>query len=349
MRRIFKAILILIILIAITFVLLIAYATISDYKPDLTTEVFTSENPDVFTDSMEINLLVWNIGYCGLSKDMDFFYDGGKNVRTTKENVLNNIKRVKKFLLQNDSVDFYLLQEVDRHSKRSYKTGQFDTLNTCLKNHAGQFGKNYDVWHVPVPFSNPMGIVESGIATFTKYVPKFSVRYSFEGNYVWPKGLFMLDRCFLVNRYLVNNGKELIVINTHNSAYDDGSLRKSQMEYLKTFLIEEYNKGNYIIVGGDWNQSPMELDYNFTYVFDTIWHSKIDKNYPEPGWTWMFDNNVPTNRRLKWPFNPKTSLTTVIDFYLISPNIKMLEVKTIDLEFENSDHQPVLAKVKLKK
>jgi len=38
----------------------------------------------------------------------------------------------------------------------------------------------------------------------------------------------------------------------------------------------------------------------------------------------------------------------VIDYCLISPNIDMIEVKTIDLKFENSDHQPVLAKVKLK-
>ena len=349
MKKILKAILVLILLIAVALALLIAYATLSDYKPDLKTEVYQSEKPDILSDSLELNLFVWNIGYCGLSKDMDFFYDGGKMTRTTKENVLENIKQVKKFVLENDSIDFYLLQEVDKHSKRSYKSNQFDTLNFYLKNHLGQFGKNYDVWHVPLPFSNPLGIVESGLATYTKYEPISSIRYSFEGNYVWPKGLFMLDRCFLVNRYPVENGKELILINTHNSAYDDGSLKKRQMEYLKTFLLDEYKEGNYIIVGGDWNQSPGELDYNYNYVFDTISHSRINKDYPAPGWTWMFDNDVPTNRRLMTPYNSETTLTTVIDFYLISPNIEMIEVKTINLEFENSDHQPVLAKVKLKK
>lgn len=349
MKKILKIILALILLIAVALALLIAYATLSDYKPDLKTNVYQSEKPDILTDSLEINLFVWNIGYCGLSKDMDFFYDGGKRTRTTKEIVLSNVEQVKIFILQNDSIDFYLLQEVDKHSKRSYKTNQFDTLNFYLKNHLGQFAKNYDVWHVPLPFSNPLGIVESGLATFTKYEPSASVRYSFEGNYAWPKGLFMLDRCFLVNRYPVDNGKELLVINTHNSAYDDGSLKKKQMQYLKAFLLEEYKKGNYIIVGGDWNQSPGELDYNYDYKFDTISHSRIDKDYPATGWTWMFDNDVPTNRRLMTPYNSETSLTTVIDFYLISPNIEMIEVKTINLEFENSDHQPVLAKVKLKK
>jgi len=348
MKRVLKIILWLVIVLAAAFCFLIIYATVSDYKPDTETLVFSSDKPDVLPDSIDFNLLIWNVGYCGLGKDMDFFYDGGKMTRTSKENVIKNIRGVKQFLLSNDSIDYYLLQEVDRHSKRSYKTDQFDTLQNALTGFYAQFGKNYDVWHVPLPFSNPLGIVESGLATFSKYQPENSIRYSFPGNYAWPKGLFMLDRCFLVDRFPLENGKELVLINTHNSAYDDGTLKKKQMLYLSTFLLNEYQKGNYIIVGGDWNQSPGELEVNYEYKFDTISHSRINKDYPAPGWNWMFYNNVPSNRRLKWPFDPATSLTTVIDFYLISPNIEKISVKTIDLHFENSDHQPVLAKIRLK-
>ncbi|NOZ45976.1 MAG: endonuclease/exonuclease/phosphatase family protein [Chlorobi bacterium] len=347
MKKALKIVLIIIVLALLALGLLILYATISDYKPQPITEVFESDKPDILPDTAEFNLFIWNIGYCGLSKDMDFFYDGGKMVRTTKEHVLDNIKNVKSCLVQNDSVDFFLIQEVDIHSKRSYKTNQFDTLNFKLKNYLGMFGKNYDVWHVPLPFSNPLGIVESGIATFTRYTPKTSKRYSFPGNYAWPKGLFMLDRCFLVNRYELSNGKEFLVINTHNSAYDDGSLKKGQMEYLKEFLLNEYKKGNYIIVGGDWNQSPFELDEHYIHKFDSINHSRVGKDYPEKGWHWIFNNNVPTNRRLQEPYSDLTTLRTVIDFYLVSPNIEKVKSKTIDLGFRNSDHQPVVTKIKL--
>ena len=41
----------------------------------------------VLSDSAEISLLTWNIGYCGLDKEMDFFYDGGTKVITPKENM----------------------------------------------------------------------------------------------------------------------------------------------------------------------------------------------------------------------------------------------------------------------
>ncbi|MBW1867289.1 MAG: hypothetical protein JRI38_06050 [Deltaproteobacteria bacterium] len=159
----------------------------------------------------------------------------------------------------------------------------------------------------------------------------------------------MLDRCFLVNRYPVSDGKELLVINTHNSAYDDGSLRKGQMDYLKAFLTDEYGKGNYIIVGGDWNQCAPGFSPGFDGKnFDTNDYSLIDRDYLPLDWTWLYDNKTPSNRRLMIPYDPEKSLVTVIDYYLLSPNIKGVFKQTVNLDFQHSDHQPVLAKIKLK-
>jgi exonuclease III len=183
--------------------------------------------------------------------------------------------------------------------------------------------------------------------TISKYVPSKVIRYSFPGNYSWPVRLFFLDRCFLVNRYTLANEKELIVINTHNSAYDDGSLRNKQMEYLKIFLKSEYEKGNYIIVGGDWNQCPP----NFNTLFNgDLMDFELKKDIPYdflPKWTWAYDNTLPTNRRVDVPYIKGKTLTTVIDFYLLSPNIKKISIKNIDLGFENSDHNPVSITIKL--
>ena len=71
-------------------VLFLIYASVSDYKPELTEIVFETENPDTINVNKDLNLMIWNIGYCGLGEDMDFFYDGGKQVRTSKENVIEN-------------------------------------------------------------------------------------------------------------------------------------------------------------------------------------------------------------------------------------------------------------------
>jgi endonuclease/exonuclease/phosphatase family metal-dependent hydrolase len=350
MNILLKCVLSVILVTALALFALIAYGTITNYRPDEKTIISETANPGAIPAGSELSMLIWNIGYCGLGADMDFFYDGGTMVRTTTANVRNNLEKVLNYLKQNKDNDFLLLQEVDRDSKRSYSLDEFNSISNLLTSHKANFAVNYDVKFVPLPFTSPLGKVLSGLGTFGRFEPKSSVRFSFPGNYGWPKGLFMLDRCFLVNRYNVSDGKELLVINTHNSAYDDGSLRKGQMEYLKTFLLHEYDKGNYIIVGGDWNQSPP----GFTPpphmpLFDTKNFSPVQKEYLPSGWTWFFDGNTPSNRRLQTPYHRDRSPVTVIDFYLLSPNVEGIFNRTTDLDFQNSDHQPVLARVRLKK
>ena len=41
------------------------------------------------------------------------------------------------------------------------------------------------------------------------------------------------------------------------------------------------------------------------------------------------------------------TFVTLIDFYLVSPNIRVEEVKGINIKFRYSDHQPVRLKVSL--
>jgi len=348
MKKIAKVFLIIIAFIFVAFAIFLLFSTIDDYSPDKKILLSENKNSDLLNKKEPISLMIWNIGYCGLNKEMDFFYDGGKNVRPSEQKVLENIRGVKNFLQQNDSLDFILLQEVDKNSKRSYYTNQFDTISNLFKNRTFSFGKNYDVFFVPTPPMDPMGKVKSGIMTIGKYVPSSSVRFSFPGNYDWPTNLFMLDRCFLVNRYNLTNEKELLIINTHNSAYDDGELKKQQMEYLKKFVKAEYKKGNYVVVAGDWNQCPPNYKSNFKDNLQDNENRTDISTIFLPKYNWMYDNSLPTNRRVSAPYKKGETLTTVIDFYLLSPNIESISVKNVDLGFEYSDHQAVKAVIKLK-
>ncbi|MEM6263200.1 MAG: endonuclease/exonuclease/phosphatase family protein [Bacteroidota bacterium] len=348
LKRIFRILLIIIGLAVLYVGGMIAYAMITDYEPELTTEAkieSTASQSSLRQDTLR--LLNWNIGYCGLGEESDFFYDGGETVRMPREIVEKNLEGVKRVL--EDYVpdyDFILLQEVEKDSRRSYHINQYEVLKDLFRGYAASFGKNYHVAFIPIPFTNPMGGVHSGLATYTRYQPQKSTRFSFEGNYDWPNYLFFLDRCFLVNRYPLENGKELILINTHNSAYDDGTLRQRQMEQLSDVLIEEYQKGNYVLVGGDWNQKAPGFT-GFTDIPSAEGGIPIAATYPEEGWTWAFDPDIPTNRQLIKPYDPATTTRTLIDFYLLSPNIELVEVKTRDLGFAYSDHQPVELSVKL--
>ncbi|MBN1250593.1 MAG: hypothetical protein JXR51_02235 [Bacteroidales bacterium] len=350
MKKFLKILLYIIIFVVVIFAGLILTAIFTDYKPEEKVIISEKINTVNLPDTLEFDIVDWNIGYCGLDASMDFFYDGGTHVRPDIQNVIDNLNAVKSFLKSQSDIEFYLIQEVDKESKRSYKINQYDSLKTSFPDYYTSFGKNYDVFFVPTPPSQPYGKVVSGLMTLSKFEAKNITRFQFPGNYDFPKGLFMLDRCFLVNRFNIENGKELLIINTHNSAYDDGSLKAGQMEYLKKFLQDEYQKGNYILVGGDWNQSPFAVDTTFAdFKYDTEDFSRIANNYLPEDWKWIFSNATPTNRRVKTPYDKKTTLTTVIDFFLISPNIESISIENINLEFKNSDHQPVKASFKLKK
>lgn len=347
MRK-FRLLLYIILVPAGAFILFLAYATIDDYQPEEVIDLHTDNQADVLPDTATFDLFSWNIGYAGLDASMDFFYDGGAQMRPTEEGVANNLTGIANTLLSYNNLDFILLQEVDRDSKRSYHMNEYAVIEQMFPGYYSSFGKNYDVAFVPIPLKEPMGKVLSGLMTLSKYAPSAVSRYGFPGNYSWPVRLFMLDRCFLVNRFPISNGKELLVINTHNSAYDDGSLRKHQMEYLQDMLLNEYKTGNYVIVGGDWNQTPNGFVPELPgYLFDTINLTFVEKDFPAADWAWAFDTQLPTNRRVDTPYNRATSLTTVIDCFLLSPNIRVDTVKTIHLGFQYSDHQPVLLKVAL--
>ena len=348
-KKILKAILVIILILLIGFIGIVVYAIISDYKPEEKEIVFTGAKTEELNDSMDLSLLTWNIGYCGLDKKMDFFYDGGTKVFTPEATCIKNLQEIRKFLKQNNSADFILLQEVDKNSKRSYHINEFDSLSNTLIGYFPFFAKNYDVFFVPVPPATPMGKVLSGLTTFSKYEPSSSVRYSFPGEYGFPKQLFMLDRCFIVNRYPLSNGKELLVINTHNEAFDPGQIRKAQMAYLKDFLLTEYSKGNYIIIGGDWNQTPPDFKSDFAENKTDTTQMVIPSDFLPPDWKWLFDNRTPSERNVLAAYDPASTTTNIFDFFLISPNIGRVSVEGIQLNFENSDHNPVRIKIRLQK
>ena len=76
-KKILKALLALLLVAVTGFVGIIVYAIISDYKPKEKEIVSPDVKTEILNDTMEFPLLTWNIGYCGMDKEMDFFYDGG--------------------------------------------------------------------------------------------------------------------------------------------------------------------------------------------------------------------------------------------------------------------------------
>jgi endonuclease/exonuclease/phosphatase family metal-dependent hydrolase len=319
--------------------------TIFDYQPSHEEVLFQTEQGYTVIDTNEVyNVMTWNIGYGGLGKDMDFFYDGGSGVRTEQDIFHRNIDQIMHLLFRGRKIDFCFLQEVDIHSKRSYYLDQFEVLQARLDYAHYSFARNYDVLFVPVPLLRPMGSVKAGQVSMSRYIPLESTRYALPGNYPWPKGLFLLDRCFILERYQVQGGNELVLINTHNSAFDDGSFRKKQLDKLLDMMQMEYSKGNFVVAGGDWNMNPPGFDPSAIYTGDAIKvvEPAIDEGTFPEGWTIAFDPQVPTNRSLDQAYFRGSTKTTVIDYFVCSPNVQVIDSRGLMLMFEHSDHNPVL-------
>lgn len=351
-KIIFKVIFFIVLAIVLYFAGIIIYDSVTDYKPTGREELeingrgcYERSSDSVFT------FLSWNIGYCGLGKDMDFFYDGGNNVRPSKENFQLYLNGVLNKIACYDTVDIIMLQEVDTSAKRSYYTNELSLINQFMPIYSSVFAKNYDVRFVPLPVMNPMGSVVSGMVTLSKIKPAEAYRYPFYANYFWPMNVMMLDRCMIYTKFKIPGDKYLIVINTHNSAFDDAAeLREVEGYILKSFMLEEYAKGNYVVVGGDWNRNPPLFDgtkFTDKNISCTVVPG-IDTSFLPNDWNWVFDVSTPTNRNVNITYQKGTTKTTIIDYFAISPNLELIENRTISDDFEYSDHKAIFMRVKMK-
>jgi endonuclease/exonuclease/phosphatase family metal-dependent hydrolase len=341
MARMIKKILFGLLMVPVLFILFLLISTLAEYRPPEQLILETPGNPDTLEISENYSALIWNIGYAGLGAGMDFFYDGGRGVRDTRDHVRGNFSSISAFLRSNDTIDFFLLQEVDIASKRSYRMNQVVALDSLLGMREGFVGINYQAGFVPIPVYSPLGKVKSGIVNYSHLRPLDVRRYSYPGSFSWPGRSFNLKRCYLVSKFALSSGKEFILVNTHNSAYDDGTLRDEEIKALSGFVLEEYKRGNYVLIGGDWNQCPSGFKPQFSEPFDSLEVKFLPPDFL-PGWKQAYPTDGPTNRRIQTPYNRNETLTTVIDFYIASPNIFILEMQRVDLDFKHSDHQPVI-------
>lgn len=336
----------------VLFGLYLLFMIATDYRPDKTVTLKVENNIDkLVSRNVPLKILTFNIGYGGLDKNQDFFMDGGTGSRSSsKEKTVENLIGVQKFL-QGQDADFIFFQEIDKKSTRSFKVNEVEYMQKNFKDYSSSFAVNYKVPWVFVPIAKPHGAVESGLLTLSKYKVDSSIRYQLPGKEEYLRQLFDLDRCIQENRLPVVGGKELVLINSHLSAYDKGGkVRKVQVEFLKEYLKKEYEKGNYIIIGGDWNHvlpGTNPLDFKTQQAYPE-WLKTLPEDFTPAGFNWAVDKSVPTNRAVDIPYEKDVNFLCTIDGFLVSSNIEINNVKGYNLNFEYTDHNPVSLEITLK-
>jgi endonuclease/exonuclease/phosphatase family metal-dependent hydrolase len=325
--------------------------TVTEFSPVVKSEVKITGRGQAFDPSRrDFTFFTWNIGYAGLGREVDFFYDGGKMTRPEQQQCLAYFSGIQKVIKENNTADFMILQEVDLYSRRAWYVNEYAGLASVLAGYDHGFATNYDCRFVPLPVMDPMGRVIAGLLTFSSMHPGEAFVQYYKSDFPWPTRLVMLKRCYLLFRFRLDCGKDLVVLNLHNSAYDStGLLRERELTVLDSVMNSEYSRGNFVVAGGDWNSNPRGFDPKTILQGDSV--TTIDPPITDaflPGWTFVYDSLNPSNRFTDMPYRKGITRTTIIDFFVVSPNVEISKIATVPMGFKYSDHEPVLMNIRLK-
>ncbi len=345
-KRVWKTIGIALLCAAVAFGVFLVVSTIAEYNPAPAEQLeVEGVGEKAIRPGDSLTLLTYNVGYSGLGKNQDFFMDGGDMVQPeSAEIVRENLAGIED-ALKTYPADVYFLQEVDINSKRTYHINEVDALYETAQGSMA-FAYNFNSLYVPYPIPT-IGKVESGLVTITDLNVVQAERRSLPVPFQWPVRMFNLKRCLLMERIPVGED-QLTLVNLHLEAYDDGEGKKAQTEELMKILIDVYEQGHYVIAGGDFNQTFPGAAY--PVLDDDYWMpGTLEEDMLPEGWQFAYDPSSPTCRLVNEPFSGdyETTQFYVIDGYILSPNVKLDAVQTIDLGFENSDHNPVQLNVTL--
>lgn len=292
-------------------------------------------------------IMSWNIGFGAYESDYGFFMDGGtESWAWSKERLDANLNRIAD-VVKKAGDDFYIIQEVDTDSTRSYHRDERIWLQAALPDCANIWAQNYDSPFLFYPLTQPHGKSVAGIMTFAPYTFSSAVRRELPIEDTVMK-MLDLDRCYSVVRIPVANGKELVLYNMHLSAYtSDGTIANEQLRLLIEDMRAEYEKGNYVVGGGDFNKDI--LGDSSVY----FGKSDIEYTWAQPIPKGLFDGTglklvapldeaapVPSCRNADGPYHEGQYVLT-IDGFIVSDNVTVSASQVVDTGFAYSDHNPV--------
>lgn len=308
----------------------------------------------VLATDTEYSAVTYNIGFGAYLPDYSFFMDGGTSSWAESPETVQYAINGAGELVKSLDPDFALIQEIDLDATRSYHTDEYEMLRNLLPEYTTVFAQNYDSAFLFYPFTQPHGSSRAGLGLFSKYPVSSALRRSFPISTSFSK-FFDLDRCYSVSRIPVDNGKELVIFNLHMSAYGNSDeIRKGQIEMLCNDMAKEYEAGNYVLCGGDFNHDlkaseedaenceswafpfpRTELPEHFAFCLDLL-----SSEEREALWN--------SARNADMEYVPGVTYTITLDGFIISDNIECLSYENVNTGYSYSDHDPVKVEFVLK-
>ncbi len=357
-KKIAKIVLGVLAVIVVVVVVYCAYVLIDyDRLPDkLTLEVNRSGSDADFDEEFlvkageEYQVMTYNIGFGAYTKDYSFFMDGGKySWAESEESVLSNVSAMGREVSEINP-DFILIQEVDRDGTRSYHVDELEILNQFIKGYYYDFAQNYDSPFLFFPPWQPHGANVAGMVTYSRGEITDTIRRSFPISESFSK-FVDLDRCYSISRIPTENGKFLCIYNVHLSAYgSNDEIREGQLSMLFEDMTADYEQGNYVICGGDYNHNVKEE----TTENAPEWAYLFPREKLPQGFHMALDDAITpediaheTCRSADQPYEEGVTYTVTLDGFIVSDNVVVNEYRNVDFGYEYSDHDPVVMRFEI--
>lgn len=292
----------------------------------------------------EISVATWNIGYAGMGEESDFVMDLGTQTRPLSgELVDKNLAGIEGLLASLDT-DVILLQEVARPSLNTYNRDVFEGIREKLASYAASFTADIHPLLMPPPLN-----VRIGNALFTRLqADRVELRLlEFEPTYV----AHTFRKNYRMHVMRPEGPQRWVLVSVHLSAFDapENSVREKQLRQVIAFARQEYAAGAHVVVGGDWNLrlNPAEFPHATEKKYQ-FWVRDLPEDATPEGWQWAVDPSEPTVRTANKPYVDGENMTLIVDGFLVSPNVEILDVRTLNQDFRFSDHNPVTARFRVR-
>ncbi len=268
------------------------------------------------------------------------------DLQTINDNILGAVRYVKAL-----DPDLYLFQSVDYAATRSHKLDEVELIGLDLRRFSKIYSPNYQTMYQFWPPAKPVGIINSGTYTVSKYKVTSVIRKQLpiSENFISKFGAqdAGISLCYLP---ISRSDHELVLMNVDLSEYS-GKAWQKQFDTLLALAQAEYDKGNYVIVGGDfkadiaYSVNRFNGDYKQDSELIEISNTSLGEN---------FDLVIPDNyttqasyRVANEAYEQGHSLEYTSDGFFVSDNLTATST-IIDTRYRYSNHNPIQMSFTLK-
>lgn len=290
-----------------------------------------------------LSVLTWNLGYAGLGAESDFIADGGthyfppsaKIVRKNVDGVVGALKTI--------DADVYVFPEAAKPSPVNYWNDLLGALTKALPQTQHLFSADLLTRYLPWPLR-----FEHGLALFSrKQIGAVNVEpLPLEKGKIG--GLIQRQYSLRVVRVRAQGKSDWVIMGVHLAAFDkNAEIRRKQLAEVMRYATVLHAQGSPVIVAGDFNLVLAQTCFKTTTAPKYLgWIHNFPMDALPVGWRIGADPRVASVRTNERPYKAGENYTTVIDGFIVSPDVEIESVTARDLGFAFSDHQPVLLKAR---